>query len=187
MEWVLRTGGMARDEEVIIERPDGSRVTVLVNIAPLFDGNGALIGAVNCFQDLSAQKQAEEERAQLREELLQAQKMDALGPLTGGLAHDFNNLLTTIAGNLELLEGKLNVRESISFNFTMISPTSIGCGSRIFRREKARICYRSRKSRWNRTAAGQIDQVDGLRSSPDANRRGTSRYGQSAGPYRSSR
>jgi signal transduction histidine kinase len=108
MEWVLRTGGMARDQEVIIERPDGSRVTVLVNIAPLFDGNGVLIGAVNCFQDLSAQKQAEEERAQLREELLQAQKMDALGRLTGGLAHDFNNLLTTIAGNLELLEGKLN-------------------------------------------------------------------------------
>jgi hypothetical protein len=50
MEWVLRTGGPARDQEVIIERPDGSRVTVLVNIAPLFDGNGALIGAVNCFQ-----------------------------------------------------------------------------------------------------------------------------------------
>jgi signal transduction histidine kinase/CheY-like chemotaxis protein len=107
MEWVLRTGGMARDQEVVIERPDGSRVTVLVNIAPLFDGDGGLIGAVNCFQDLSAQKRAEEERTKLREELLQAQKMEALGRLTGGLAHDFNNLLTTISGNLELLESKL--------------------------------------------------------------------------------
>lgn len=107
MEWVLRTGVAARDQEVIIERPDGSRVTVLVNIAPLFDGSGTLIGAVNCFQDLSAHQHAEKERAQLREELLQAQKMDALGRLTGGLAHDFNNLLTAIAGNLELLERKL--------------------------------------------------------------------------------
>lgn len=107
MEWVLRTGNASRDQEVIIERPDGSRVTVLVNIAPLFDESGTLIGAVNCFQDLSAQKHAEEERVLLREELLQAQKMDALGRLTGGLAHDFNNLLTTISGNLELLESRL--------------------------------------------------------------------------------
>jgi signal transduction histidine kinase len=107
MEWVLRTGAAARDQEVIIERPDGSRLTVLVNIAPLFDESGALIGAVNCFQDLSAQKHAEKERAQLREELLQAQKVDALGQLTGGLAHDFNNLLTAILGNLELLESRL--------------------------------------------------------------------------------
>ncbi|HWD56635.1 MAG TPA: ATP-binding protein [Stellaceae bacterium] len=107
MERVLRTGGTARDQEVIIERPDGSRVLVLVNIAPLFGEDGALIGAVNCFQDLTVQKQAEEERARLREELLQAQKMDALGRLTGGLAHDFNNLLAAISGNLELLESKL--------------------------------------------------------------------------------
>jgi PAS domain S-box-containing protein len=107
MEWVLRTGDAARDQEVIIERPDGSRVTVLVNIAPLFDESGKLIGAVNCFQDLSAQKDAEKERAQLREELLQAQKIDALGRLTGGLAHDFNNLLTAISGNLELIEKRV--------------------------------------------------------------------------------
>jgi PAS domain S-box-containing protein len=108
MEYVLRTGNAARDQEVIIEHPDGSRVTVLVNIAPLFDPSGAQIGAVNCFQDLTAQKQAEKERAQLRDELLQAQKMDALGRLTGGLAHDFNNLLSAIAGNLELLERRLS-------------------------------------------------------------------------------
>ena len=103
MEWVLRTGQDARDQEVIIERPDGSRVTVLVNIAPLFDEDGTQIGAVNCFQDLSAQKQSEKEREQLREELHQAQKMEAVGQLTGGLAHDFNNLLTGILGSLEML------------------------------------------------------------------------------------
>jgi PAS domain S-box-containing protein len=112
MEWVLRTGDAARDQEVIIERPDGSRVTVLVNIAPLVDESGKLIGAVNCFQDLSAQKDAEKERALLREELLQAQKIDALGRLTGGLAHDFNNLLTAISGNLELIERRVTDPEA---------------------------------------------------------------------------
>jgi hypothetical protein len=50
MEWVLRTGQAACDEEVIIEQPDGSRVTVLVNIAPVFDGDDVQIGAVNCFR-----------------------------------------------------------------------------------------------------------------------------------------
>jgi PAS domain S-box-containing protein len=107
MEWCLRTGEAARDQEVIIERPDGSRVTVLVNIAPIFDEGGAQIGAVNCFQDLSAQKQAEKERAHLRDELHQAQKMQALGQLTGGIAHDFNNMLTGIIGSLDLIRRRL--------------------------------------------------------------------------------
>lgn len=103
MEYVLRTGDSARDQEVIIERPDGSRVTVLVNIAPVFDDNGAQVGAVNCFQDLTVQKQAEQERAQLREELRHAQKLKAMGQIMGGVAHDFNNLLTPIIGSLDML------------------------------------------------------------------------------------
>jgi PAS domain-containing protein len=96
MEQVLRTSVAARDKEVIIERPDGSRVTVLVNIAPIFDDGGKLIGAVNCFLDLSAHKRVENEHIQLREDLHQAQKIQALGELTGGIAHDFNNLIAEI-------------------------------------------------------------------------------------------
>jgi signal transduction histidine kinase len=61
MAEVLRTGVEARNVEVIIERPDGSRITVLVNIAPLRNGGGRLIGAMNCFQDISDRKRAEEE------------------------------------------------------------------------------------------------------------------------------
>ena len=65
MAEVLRTGQPARDAEVVIERPDGSRVSVLVNIDPLFDEEGALVGAVNCFQDISRLKQAEAGRSRL--------------------------------------------------------------------------------------------------------------------------
>ena len=60
MAEVLRTGIEARDLEIMIERPDGSRITVLVNIVPLRNGNGELIGAMNCFQDITDRKRAEE-------------------------------------------------------------------------------------------------------------------------------
>src|SRR5260370_41963835 len=49
MAEVLRTGIEARDLEVVIERPDRSRITALVTIVPLRDGDGELIGAMNCF------------------------------------------------------------------------------------------------------------------------------------------
>jgi signal transduction histidine kinase len=113
MELVLRTGEPARDREVIIERPDGSRITVLVNIAPLFAEDGELVGAVNCFQDLTTQKQAEQERVRLAEELHHAKKIDALGQLTAGVAHDFNNLLAAVLGGLELLKGRTSDPSSL--------------------------------------------------------------------------
>jgi two-component sensor histidine kinase len=70
----------ARDAEVLIERPDGSRVTVVVNIRPLKNQYGEVTGAINCFYDISERKLAEERQ------LL----------LTGELAHRGKNLLAVI-------------------------------------------------------------------------------------------
>jgi two-component system, chemotaxis family, CheB/CheR fusion protein len=50
----------ARDAEVLIERPDGSRITVLVNIRPLVSERGDITGAMNCFYDITERKHAEE-------------------------------------------------------------------------------------------------------------------------------
>src|SRR4051812_1729056 len=52
----------ARDAEVVIERPDGSRITVIVNIRPLKDSIGAITGAINCFYDITERFRIERER-----------------------------------------------------------------------------------------------------------------------------
>lgn len=58
MREVLETGKSKRDIHFILERPDGSRVTVLGNMDPVIDDAGTIVGAVNCFQDVTALKQA---------------------------------------------------------------------------------------------------------------------------------
>jgi PAS domain-containing protein len=54
MAAALREGRAARNENVVIERPDGSRVSVLVNIDPIHDESGRVVGAINAFHDTSA-------------------------------------------------------------------------------------------------------------------------------------
>ena len=57
---VLRHGRPVRDQEVVIERPDGSRITALANIVALRDASGTITGAVNCFLDITERKRMEE-------------------------------------------------------------------------------------------------------------------------------
>src|SRR5882757_11577966 len=57
---VLRTGVSVREQEVHIERPDGLRGIALVNIEAVKDSSGNIVGAVNCFQDITERKRSEE-------------------------------------------------------------------------------------------------------------------------------
>ena len=66
MAELLQTGNPIRNREVMLERPDGSRITILANLDPLRDETGKLVGGVNCFQDITARK-AIEQRLQQRE------------------------------------------------------------------------------------------------------------------------
>ncbi len=88
-------------------RKDGSKFWASVMISALRDGDGALHGFVNITRDMTERRQADE----LRDQLRQAQKMEALGQLTGGIAHDFNNLLAVIVGNLELLGDQVEAND----------------------------------------------------------------------------
>ncbi len=65
MAVVLQTGEPRRNQEAVIERPDGSRITVIVNIDAIRNTAGEIIGAVNAFQDISDRKAAETSNAML--------------------------------------------------------------------------------------------------------------------------
>jgi PAS domain S-box-containing protein len=81
-------------------RKDGSDFWASVVINPVHH-DGELVGFAKVTRDLTERHQAQELTNQARERMLQAQKMEAVGQLTGGVAHDFNNLLTVIIGNLQ--------------------------------------------------------------------------------------
>jgi len=84
-------------------RKDGTRFWASVVIDPIHNDMGTLIGFAKITRDITERRQAQEALQQAQAALFQAQKMEAVGQLTGGVAHDFNNLLTIIVNNLDLL------------------------------------------------------------------------------------
>jgi two-component system CheB/CheR fusion protein len=80
----------ARDQEVLMERPDGSRVIVVVNILRLTNSDGEITGAINCFYDISERKRTEAA-------LIKSEKVTAAGRLAATLAHEINNPLQAVA------------------------------------------------------------------------------------------
>lgn len=86
-------------------RCDGSRFFAHVIIDAIYE-DGELVGFAKVTRDITERRRAGEQLEQTQRALFQAQKMEALGKLTGGVAHDFNNVLQVLRGNLELLENR---------------------------------------------------------------------------------
>ncbi len=82
-------------------RKDGTSFPVEYTSTPIME-NGRVTGAVVTFVDITERKEAEKEKENIQAQLLQSQKMEAVGTLAGGVAHDFNNMLTVIQGHAQL-------------------------------------------------------------------------------------
>lgn len=92
----VREGKAGFSGEATLVRKSGEKFPALFTTQPLSNEKGEIYAALEISFDFSEQKR-------LKEQLLQAQKMESVGRLAGGVAHDFNNMLSVIMGNVELI------------------------------------------------------------------------------------
>lgn len=106
-------------------RKDGTRFWANVVIDPIRDEDGTLIGFTKITRDITERRALE----QARDQLHQAQKMESVGQLTGGVAHDFNNLLTAVGGSLTLL--KHMIADQRALRLLETAESAVARGSRL--------------------------------------------------------
>ncbi len=108
----IKNSGYCETEMTLLAK-NGQHIPVLVKAKAMHDDNGACLMADMILRDIT-------EKKVLEAQLVHAQKMEALGTLTGGVAHDFNNILTAIIGFSELLRLELNGDEKMRHDLQQI-------------------------------------------------------------------
>src|SRR5579859_1996649 len=88
-------------------RKDGTRFLANIVVDAIRGNDGTLLGFAKITRDVTEQTTVQQALEQAREALFQAQKMEAIGQLTGGVAHDFNNILMAVLSGLELLSKRV--------------------------------------------------------------------------------
>lgn len=115
---VMSAGKSLSNEESITFADDGHHAILDTTKTPMYNADGKLIGVLGIARDITARKLAEEEKAVLQDQLSQAQKIESIGRLAGGVAHDFNNMLGVIIGHADLAQMRATpsdlIREDLS-------------------------------------------------------------------------
>lgn len=109
----VKRGDSLANYETIRLRKDGRKISVSLTDSPIRGEGDRITGLSSIARDIT-------ERKRLEEELLQSQKMDAVGRLAGGIAHDFNNILTAILGYSDLIIGQIDEKQWMYKHLTEI-------------------------------------------------------------------
>jgi len=115
----LLEGEVLADVEIHQQPSKRTTLELRVSGAPLYDGDRRVQGAVCIVEDVTESKAT-------RRQLEHAQRMEAVGQLTGGLAHDFNNLLAVVIGNLDLLQDQPELHASSKESVDLALKASLG-------------------------------------------------------------
>jgi len=105
---VYRTGERAFVDGYEMIMKDGGTKIFETWVSLILDDSGKPGGFRNLTRDITITSNEEEEKRKLEEQFYQAQKLEAIGTLAGGVAHDFNNLLMSMQGNLSILLYKMD-------------------------------------------------------------------------------
>jgi PAS domain S-box-containing protein len=97
----IERNGSVGDYDLKLKKKDGTEIDCQLTATLRLDEEGKVVGYQGIIRDMT-------ERKKLEQQLLQSQKMEAIGTLAGGIAHDFNNLLTVILGYSELIVSEKN-------------------------------------------------------------------------------
>ncbi len=106
--WQTLQGGLTWTGRLVNKRKDGSLFTEETTISPVRDKDGRIINYVGVKHDITEHLRMSEEKKKLEAQYQQAQKMESIGRLAGGVAHDLNNLLSPILGYGEMLQEDLD-------------------------------------------------------------------------------
>jgi PAS domain S-box-containing protein len=100
---LYQTGNVARTLDSKMIRKDGSECFIQMVVSPIYSAKGKTVGFRGIARDITERIRAEKEKKQLEARLQQAEKMEAIGTLAGGVAHDLNNVLSGLINYPELL------------------------------------------------------------------------------------
>lgn len=118
--WETITSGRIWKGRVVNRRKDGTLYTEESTISPVKDATGRIVNLVSVQRDITEHLRLSEETARLQEQFQQAQRLQSVGRLAGGVAHDFNNMLNVILGYGEIVLAQLHPGDPLRSNVEKI-------------------------------------------------------------------
>ena len=113
----IQRSGFVKDYEILVKRADERHLTVVETSTAVRDATGKIVAVRGIMHDVT-------ESRQLLRQLVQAQKMESVGTLAGGVAHDFNNILALILTSAELLKAQVKDNAALSRVANIISSSA---------------------------------------------------------------